>query len=256
MMARASAACDTPSAENPQLSLVIVTHDMRREILRTIRSLSPGMQRDIQADDYEIIVVDNGSQDPVDLEACARFGAHLRWLSFEQPSPSPVSAINWGLSQAGAPLVGAMIDGARLASPGLLRHALIGARLHPRPVIATVGFHIGPDLQQRCSTALHAEDALLESVDWTSDGYRLFDISVFAGSSQGGWFRIPAESNALFLPKALWEQLGDYDERFQSTGGGLANLDAFARACSLPDIRLIVLLGEATFHQMKTDSRS
>ena len=30
------------------------------------------------------------------------------------------------------------------------------------------------------------EDRLLDSVDWTHDGYRLFDISVLAGSSAGG----------------------------------------------------------------------
>ena len=94
------------------------------------------------------------------------------------------------------------------------------------------------------------EDRLLDSVDWTHDGYRLFDISVFAGSSAGGWFAPLSESNALFLTKKLWEELGGYDERFRSPGGGLVNLDTYARACALPDSQLITLLGEGTFHQV------
>ena len=94
------------------------------------------------------------------------------------------------------------------------------------------------------------EDRLLERADWTRDGYRLFDISVFAGSSHGGWFAPMTESNALFMTGALWTELGGYDERFLSPGGGLVNLDTYGRACSLPDSQLIVLLGEGSFHQV------
>ena len=44
--------------------------------------------------------------------------------------------------------------------------------------------------------------------------------------------------------------LRGYDERFSSPGGGFVNHDLFERACRLPDSQLIMLLGEATFHQM------
>ena len=95
-----------------------------------------------------------------------------------------------------------------------------------------------------------AEDALLASSRWEDDAYRLFMISVFAGSSQDGWFMPIAESNALFLRRDMWDELGGYEERFIAPGGGLVNLDAYQRACGLRGSQLVVLLGEGTFHQV------
>ena len=48
----------------------------------------------------------------------------------------------------------------------------------------------------------------------------------------------------------MWTELGGYDERFVTPGGGLVNQDAYRRACALPDCQLVVLLGEGTFHQV------
>ena len=241
------------TAAQPELSIVLVAHEMRRELTRTIRSLSPPMQLRVAAGRYELIVVDNGSSEPPDRAACERFGARIRWLEADDPSPSPAAAANAGLAEATAPLVGVMIDGARIASPGLVHHALMASRLHSRALIATLGFHLGPDVQHRSIAAGYdrgAEDELLESVDWTADGYRLFEISQFSGSSRFGWFETPAESNALFMAREIWQELGGYDERFRSPGGGHVNLDLFVRSCELPDARLVILLGEATFHQL------
>lgn len=225
---------------------------MNRQIIRTIRSLSPSMQRGVAADDYEIVVVDNGSSEPTDRVACERFGAQVRWLRLDEGGPSPARAMNWGISQARAPLVGAMIDGARLASPGLLHGAELAARLDARPLVLTHGFHLGSQLQQRAVAMGYGEEAeaeLLAGVDWVRDGYRLFDVSVVGASSRNGWFALPFESNAVFMPAAMWGELGGYDEAFTSPGGGLVNLDLLVRACALDSTQAILLLGEATFHQ-------
>ncbi len=94
------------------------------------------------------------------------------------------------------------------------------------------------------------EDALLAGSGWEDDGYRLFQISSFAGSSAGGWFELPAESNAVFLRAEHWRALGGWDERFRTPGGGLANLDTWSRICADREGELIKLLGETTFHQV------
>jgi hypothetical protein len=243
----------TAARSQIDLSVVVVGYQMSRELPRTLRSLSPAMQRHIDPDRYEIIVIDNGSPEPMPFGTMATWGARCVFRRIDSAAPSPVAAINTGLRLARGSLVGVMIDGARLVTPGLLATALMAARLYPRPVIAVPGFHIGPDLQTistRNGYGPEAEDRLLEEIGWSEDGYRLFDACVFAGSSRYGWLLPNAETNALFLTRPMWQELDGYDERFVSPGGGYVNLDTYVRACELPDSQLIMLLGEGTFHQV------
>ena len=239
--------------QKPVISVIVISYNMTREIPRTILSLSPTMQLGASRDEYEVILVDNGSTLKFDIEQCRSSGINLRIEELPSGDPSPCRAVNRGLAIARGDLCGVMIDGARLASPGLIAGALRARLLDDRAIISTLGFHLGPHVQT-VSVPLgydqQHEDRLLDSIDRTHNGYRLFDISVFAESSAGGWFAPASESNALFLPKKLWEELGGYDERFRLPGGGLVNLDSYVRACALPDSPLIRLLGEGTYHQV------
>jgi len=49
----------------PHLSIIVAAYDMQREIHRTLLSLSEKYQENISKDDYEVIVLDNGS--PISL---------------------------------------------------------------------------------------------------------------------------------------------------------------------------------------------
>jgi glycosyltransferase involved in cell wall biosynthesis len=231
----------------------VVVYNMAREAPRTLLSLSAGYQRNIEPDNYEVIVVDNGSNPPLDPQIVAALEGNFRLIRIDDASPSPAQAVNRGIAEAGGEVIGVMIDGARIVTPGLLHFACHGARLYDRSVVATLGWYLGPDLQSRAVLAGYdqvSEDALLDSIDWPNDGYRLFEISTMDESSVGGWFQPISESNALFLRRELWEQLGGLDERFDAPGGGLVNLDIFRRALEWADAELVILLGEATFHQM------
>jgi glycosyltransferase involved in cell wall biosynthesis len=249
------AGSNASSAAAPKLSIVVCAYNMARELPRTIRSLSPQMQRSVQPSEYEIIVVDNGSTRPADIAECAQWGAHLDAIVIDpqHASVSPAHAINLGIAKARGDLIGVMIDGARIASPGLAACALAASRIDDRAVIVTLGFHLGTKMQMQ---SVHegydqaAEDRLLEQARWYEDGYRLFGLSVFAGSSHRGWFRPISESNALFMRRALWNELGGFDERFASPGGGFVNLDTLSRAVGLPGSVVVTLLGEGTFHQV------
>ena len=236
----------------PRLSVIVIGYNMARELPRTVQSLSPALQRDIGEDDYEIIVVDNGSTENFPAEQLQRLGGNVSTHRMLNATPSPVPAISYGLALARGDLIGVLVDGARMASPRLLATALDAAQLHRRPIIGTLAFHLGPDVQGKSVERGYCqgvEDQLLASVDWIADPYRLFEIAVFAGASSKGWFVIPAETNALFLRREHWGSLGGYDPAFVTPGGGFSNGDVWSRACSDPSGRVILLLGEATFHQ-------
>ena len=232
---------------------MVVAYDMGRELPRTLASLQPGYQRGIDGRDYEVIVVDNGSPEPVAAASFSWFEAPLRVVRVDPAPPSPAHAANVGAGLARGELVGLLIDGARIASPGLLAHARLAARLAPQPVIASLGWHLGAAIHAHASDVGYdqaAEDRLLAALDWEADGYRLFTAATLAESSSRGWFAPMGESNGLFVRAETWDTLGGLDESFALPGGGLVNHDFLRRACELDGTQLVVLLGEGTFHQI------
>jgi glycosyltransferase involved in cell wall biosynthesis len=234
------------------LSIVVVAHDMARELPRTLATLHPDHQRGVRVTDYEVIVVDNGSVPPVEAVTMEHAGPRARLLRVDPAPPSPARAANTGVAAATGEMVGLIIDGARMASPGLLEAVLQARRLADAPIVATLGWHLGPVSHGRAIEHGYdqmTEDELLASVDWRVDGYELFAVSCLANSSGRGWFGPMGETSALFLPAATWHALGGLDERFDLPGGGLVNHDLYRRACALDDHTLVVLLGEGTFHQ-------
>jgi hypothetical protein len=235
------------------LSVVVVVHDMARELPRTLLSLSAAHQVGIAPGDHEIVVVDNGSTVPVDPSGLQAPGTPLRVLRLDPAPASPAAAANRGIEEARGSSVGLIVDGARMASPGLLAAAAQGLRLAERAVVATLGWHLGPVRHGHAAAAGYdqvAEDALLERIGWPEDGYRLFEVSTLAESSSRGWFGPLGESSALFMPAALWHELGGLDTSFALPGGGLVNHDLYRRALEAPGTELVVLLGEGTFHQV------
>ena len=236
----------------PALSVVVVFYDMQREAERTLYSLTAEYQREVTETAYEVIAVDNGSRQPLDRRQVERFGPHFRYRFYPATTPSPCAALNAMVKAARGRYVMCCIDGARMLSPGILRHTL---RLLPQfahPFIYTLGMHLGRELQNQSllnGYNQQIEDALLDSVDWRHDGYQLFNIACLAGSSAKGPFGAMTESNGFALRKADYWALGGYDERFASPGGGLCNLDWFNRVHGNPQFQPVRLLGEATFHQ-------
>jgi hypothetical protein len=237
---------------SPFLSVVVCSFDMGRELPRTLFSLSPDYQG-IPADEYEVVLVDNGSAKPPCAEDFDHLGLDLTVLTTPLASPSPAAAINRGIAVASGEIVCVYIDGARIASPGLLRAAREALAISPRAVVASRGRYLGFAPQRTSIVEGYdqiVEDALLASSGWETDGYRLFAVSIFDESSRDLWTDPIAETNSFFARRTLLAELGGLDERFVTPGGGLVNLDLWARACELPDAQPIVLMGEATFHQI------
>ncbi|MDP9141143.1 MAG: glycosyltransferase [Pseudomonadota bacterium] len=242
----------TTAKTMPRLSIVVIFYNMAREAPRTLYSLSAAYQRDVSASDYEVIAIDNGSKQPLDAALTAQVGTNFSHIRIDNASPSPAAAINLGVARSRGAHVSIMIDGARMASPGIVRAALDCLERFDRAIVGTIGFHLGSESQTKSVNKGYnqqVEDKLLDSVDWRKNGYALYGIAALAGSSATAWLGTISESNFIFMPRAVYDELGGYDERFSEPGGGLVNLDFYKRAVELPGSTLLTLLGEATFHQ-------
>ncbi len=236
----------------PKLSVVVCMYNMRREAERTLYSLGDFYQSSMATADYEVIVIDNGSDSPLDKEFVYSFGEQFRYFYFDTSSSSPAQALNFGVRQSEGELLLLCIDGARILSPQILSLSLNAACLTKHPFIYTLGMHLGDKPQNfllESGYNQEVEDSLLRQVEWKKDGYELFTISCPALSCKNGYFSSFSESNAFCLFKEDFLRIGGFDERFDSKGGGLVNLDIFNKAHCDDLLEPILLLGEATFHQ-------
>ena len=236
------------------LTVVVVAYDMRREADRTLHSLSRDYQRGIDDLDYEVIVVENGSPDEGRLgeDLVRSFGSEFRYLDLgADATPSPTDALNRGIKAARGRAIALMIDGAHVLSPGVLRLGMAGLRTYEPAVVAAQQWYVGPGQQPDMVDAGYdqaKEDELFDRISWPSDGYRLFEISHFIGERD--WFDGFWESNCLFVPRELLEQVGGLDDSFATPGGGYANLELFERLGASPDVTVVSILGEGSFHQV------
>lgn len=243
---------EAPARRSPVLSIVVIVYDMPAQAEKTLFSLIADYQQGACADDYEVIVVENASDNPLTAEFTDTLPRNFRYYYRRNGEPSPAAAINFGAEQACGEHICVMIDGARMLTPGVVRNLILGHQLSPRAVVSVPGYHLGRQLQQLAVNSGYdavEEAELLSSIDWPLEGYRLFDISCFSGSSAPGFFLPNSESNCISLSRELWQELQGFDERFDFSGGGLINLDFYRRACELPAIKHVVCIGEGTFHQ-------
>ncbi len=236
----------------PRLSLVVIVYKMPRQAMNTLYSLSTAYQQGVTQRDYEVVVVENASDQLLEPEAIEGLAGNFRYYQRQETRPTPVYAIDFGVKQTRGGLIGLMIDGARMATPSMVKTVLQASRVSPSAVVAVPGYHLGHTVQQEAMNSGYNEDVereLLDSIDWKNNGHRLFEIGCFSATSQPGFFRPIAESNCLVMPRRLWNKIGGIDLGFTTAGGGLANLDLYKRICELEETELVITAGEGTFHQ-------
>ncbi|MBA3543825.1 MAG: glycosyltransferase family 2 protein [Chthoniobacterales bacterium] len=243
---------NSPDAR-PKLSVIVVCHEMAAQIENTLRSFLPSYQRGIALDDYEIILMDNGSAEML-AEGVQKLSPNLRYeyVSPQEAKPSPAGALNRGAAAARAPWLCLMIDGARMITPGVFSWAMRLLELSPNSIVEVRGWHLGPKFQPESVAEGYnheIETALLEKVRWWENGYRLFEIAAASAQTRHGLTQPASESNCLFLSRELFDRMGGFDERYAEAGGGLVNLDFYARAVAAAD-HAWTLLGEGNFHQV------
>jgi glycosyltransferase involved in cell wall biosynthesis len=237
-----------------QLSVIVIAYAMQREIPRTLQALARSYQT-IGADlDYEVILVDNGSPRPLQVDGLSD-DVPVQLLRIDDALASPAQALNRAAALARGEVLCLMIDGAHLLTPGVFEWALRAFAAFPCPVVAARYFYMGPGEQPE--TVLqgydqNAEDALLRRIDWPQDGYRLFEVGtpLSGGAASITWFNRMFESNCLFMSREHYFSVGGSDERFDLPGGGFLNLDLYKRALDAEGAVSVQLVGEGSFHQV------
>ncbi len=241
-------------ADAIDLSVVVIFYNMRREAARTLQSLSRSYQDDVDDVSYEVIVVENGSNDDEKLggEFVRSFGPEFRYLDLgADAAPSPAAALNRGIREGRGRAFALMIDGAHVLTPGVLHFGLAGLTTYAPAIVATQQWYLGPGQQgdvMRDGYDQAYEDRLFESIKWPSAGHRLFEIGHFIGDRD--WLDGMWESNCMFVPRALLAQVGGFDESFSIAGGGYTNLELYERLGSSPDVTVCTIMGEGSFHQV------
>ena len=235
-----------------RLSIVVIIYRMPDQAKRTLFSLSPEYQNGVSEHEYEIIVVENESDQILGEQQACSIANNIRYYFREEKERTPVHAVNFGVSQSKGSHVAIMIDGARMVTPGVVRSALDVFRIAHNAAVSVPGYHIGEKLQQVAVNEGYnalVEASYLEKIAWPADGYKLFEIAVLAGSCQGGFLQANYESNFICMSLKRWRQLGGMDKRYNDFGGGNANLDLYKRLLEWPDTPFYLLFGEGSFHQ-------
>jgi len=120
----------------PKLSVVVATYARAETLRETLRHLA---EQELARDEYEVIVVDDGSSDHTGLvveEAIAEGRLQLRYLRHENQGPGFTQ--NQGIRAARAPLVLLMADDVFMTPTALSAH-LARHAAHPEPEVAVLG---------------------------------------------------------------------------------------------------------------------
>lgn len=234
------------------LSVVVIVYKMKSQALRTLYSLSNEYQLNTHKEEYEVIVIENESDEMLSQDEISSLKGNFYYFSRKETTQSPVNAINFGAEKASGSHIAIMIDGARMLSPMVVYYTLLACRTHSNPVIAIPGYHLGHKPQSISAGEGYSakdDDNLLKQINWPHHAYSLFDIACFSDSTARGFLVPLNESNFVVVQRSLFFDLGGYCTLFDKNGGGFANLDFYKRVCESTNIQLFLLFSEGTFHQ-------
>ncbi len=178
-----------------QVSVIIATFN-RREMLA--RTLPPLLAQDFPSDEYEVIVVVDGSTDGT-TDLLRGFASHSNLRIIEQENRGQAAAINTGLRAATGELV-LFLDDDIVTGPAVVAEHARAVR-NGRTCLA-----FGPVL------ALAGEGDPL-AVDWARSFCDEFFEKKAADQPETGWFGCMASANSS-APRSVVLSIGGLDESF------------------------------------------
>src|SRR5690606_15439920 len=129
--------------EIPHLSVVLIVYRMARQAMNTIYTLSPAHQREVEAGEDELIVVEHESDSDLDERDVRALGPNIDYVRRAEAGASPARAANEGLARCPASNIGLLIAGARMVTPRAIRYALDAFAITSDALVAVPGYHVG-----------------------------------------------------------------------------------------------------------------
>lgn len=241
--------------DQPKLSIIVVVYNMPQQAMNTLYSLSPMYQQGVTAGDYEVLVMENDSGNNLKPATVTSLGSNFHYFLRNETGVSPAAAINDALGRCAGRYVGLLIDGARMLTPRVLRHAL-QALNNPGAVVTVPGYYLTEQGKTEqgtqeldASEILALEHEILTDNSWRANGYQLFRHACFSNGNRHGFLEPMMECNALFCHRTLLEAFGGAEERFKLKGGGALNLHMYRQIATAANTQLFTLPGEGNFHQ-------
>lgn len=234
----------------PTLSIIVVVYNMPRQAMNTLYSLSAAYQRDVDASEYEVMVVENSSNANLDAEKVAALGENFHYRLRQESGMSPAAAINDAVGQCRGKYLGILIDGARMLTPRVVRYALQALKI-PGSIVAVPGYYLTEqgNTEGDPGQILEHEEGVLQQLEWRENGYGLFRHACFSNGNRHGYLDPIMECTALFCELELFRDIGGADQRFDLKGGGALNLHLYRQLTTTAGTELFVLPGEGNFHQ-------
>jgi glycosyltransferase involved in cell wall biosynthesis len=245
-------ACLMLKTARPLLSVIVIGYKMPGQLANTLFTLSAGYQLGVAEQDYEVIVVENASNDNFDESILPSLGGNFHFFRREEAASTPVPAVNFAFERCRGKAIGLMIDGARMITPRVIQYVLASQRISNQFFTVVPGYHLGAQAQHlNVSSGYNeaTEKKLLDSTNWRNNGYELFSIADISGANPNGYLQPIMECNCMFASAASYKKIGYADKRFTQRGGGAINLHMFRSLGLLEENKYIVLPGEGSFHQ-------
>jgi GT2 family glycosyltransferase len=156
---------DTVQVRQPQVSIVVPTYNRLPRLRHVISALE---QQQYPAEDYEVVVVSDGSRDGTDdYLAGLRSDRNVRW--FSQANRGPAAARNAGVEKASGEFV-VFVDDDVVAHPQLLTQHMQAHRGADRdvvvfgPLLSPEGFSMAPWVRWEQEMLMKQYRALLDGV--------------------------------------------------------------------------------------------
>lgn len=182
-------------ASRPRVSVIVPTHDRVGPLERCLAALAGS---DLPADEFEVVVVDDGSAE--DVEPTVRAAAdRVAVTLLRQSRAGPAAARNRGAARAAAPLLAFTDDDCR-PQPGWLGALVRAAEADPSAMIGGRTVNAVPDNPYSEASQL--------LVDYLYEAY-------LQPSGEPRFFT----TNNMAVPAAAFRRMGGFEEAFDRAAG-------------------------------------